>query len=67
MSIVLNAAEQAAPPVAKRVPKEMRMHGDTRIDNYGWIREKSNPEVIAYLNSENDYANAMMKRMSPCA
>jgi oligopeptidase B len=59
---VAYAADVLKPPAAKKQPKSVTMFGDTRIDNYGWIREKSNPAVIAYLNSENDYANAMMKK-----
>jgi oligopeptidase B len=37
------------PPVAKVISKADTLHGDTRIDNYYWLREKSNPEVIKYL------------------
>jgi oligopeptidase B len=59
------AADVLKPPAAKKLPKSVTMFGDTRTDNYGWIREKANPEVIAYLNSENDYANAMMKKSEP--
>ena len=59
------AADVLKPPQAKKQPKSVTMFGDTRVDNYGWIREKSNPEVIAYLNAENDYANAMMKKTEP--
>lgn len=59
------AADAPKPPVAKRVPKESTIHGITRVDDYAWIREKSNPEVIAYLNAENDYANAMMASSAP--
>ena len=62
---VAYAADVLKPPMAKKVPKSVTMFGDTRVDNYGWIREKSNPEVIAYLNAENDYANAMMKKTEP--
>jgi oligopeptidase B len=49
------------PPVPKRIPKEMVTHGDKRVDNYFWFREKSNPEVIAYLEAENAYADRVMK------
>ncbi len=35
----------ASPPVAKTVPKEITVHGDTRVDNYAWLRERDNPEV----------------------
>jgi oligopeptidase B len=50
-----------APPVAKVIPKADTLHGDVRIDNYFWLREKSNPEVIKYLKVENEYTEAMMK------
>jgi oligopeptidase B len=50
-----------APPAAKKVPKSMTTNGDTRVDNYFWLREKSNPEVISYLEAENAYTSAYMK------
>ncbi len=43
------------PPVAKKVPKELTMHGDTRIDNYYWMNDSKDPEVIKYLEEENAY------------
>ncbi len=49
------------PPVAKKVPKELTIHGHTRIDNYYWLNERENPEVIDYLNAENAYTKAVMK------
>src|ERR1700687_1687688 len=36
------------------------MHGDSRVDPYYWMREKSNPEVIAHLEAENAYTEAVM-------
>ena len=51
----------ARPPVAKKVPKSSTIHDDTRIDNYFWLRDKTNPEVIAHLQAENAYADALMK------
>ena len=53
-------AQAPKPPVAKKVPKSVTMFGDTRTDDYGWLRDKTNPETIAYLESENAYANAEM-------
>jgi oligopeptidase B len=50
----------AQPPVAKKVPHETTIHGRTLEDNYFWIREKSNPEVIKYLESENAYTEEVM-------
>ncbi|MFL6211866.1 MAG: S9 family peptidase [Pyrinomonadaceae bacterium] len=49
------------PPVAKPVPKSDTTNGDTRVDNYFWLREKKNPEVISYLEAENAYTEAVMK------
>ncbi|MBK6426220.1 MAG: S9 family peptidase [Blastocatellia bacterium] len=48
------------PPVAKKVPKKTEIHGRTLVDDYFWMREKSNPEVISYLTAETAYADAMM-------
>jgi len=50
------------PPVAKKVPYEMSIHGDTRIDNYYWMRddERKDPEVISYLEAENAYTDTML-------
>ncbi|WP_111707905.1 S9 family peptidase [Lutibacter citreus] len=44
-------------PIAKKIKKELDIHGDVRIDNYYWLNEKENPEVIDYLNAENEYYN----------
>jgi oligopeptidase B len=51
----------AKPPVAKQVPKVDVVHGDKRVDNYYWLRQKSSPEVTAYLEAENAYTAAAMK------
>lgn len=48
-------SEIIVPPVAKIVPKTLEKHGDKRIDNYYWLNERENPEVIDYLNKENEY------------
>ncbi len=60
------------PPVAEKIEKELTKHGDTRIDNYYWMRlsdEQKNAEVqdeqtqkvLDYLNAENEYKTAMLK------
>jgi len=49
------------PPVARREPVEHVLHGDRRVDHYGWLRQKESPEVIAYLNAENAYTDAVLK------
>jgi oligopeptidase B len=49
------------PPVAKIEPKVDTLSGQERVDNYYWLRERGNPEVIAYLEAENEYTEAKMK------
>src|ERR1700730_221028 len=56
-----NSAPLPAPPVAKKVPKTTAVNGRTLVDNYFWLREKSNPEVRAYLEAENVYTDAVTK------
>ena len=55
------AAQEPAPPAAKTIARIDTLHGDIRTDNYFWIREKTNPDVISYLNAENAYTAARMK------
>lgn len=47
----------AAPPVAARRPFAVTTHGDTRVDDYVWLRDRDNPSAIAYLEEENRYLN----------
>lgn len=53
------------PPVAKIVPKEITVHGDTRIDNYFWLRDRSDPDVMTYLEAENRYTDEVMAPTKP--
>ncbi|QLL06920.1 S9 family peptidase [Mycobacterium vicinigordonae] len=48
---------QPLPPVAKRIDIRREYHGDVFVDPYEWLRDKDNPEVIAYLEAENDYVD----------
>ncbi|OBF87888.1 oligopeptidase B [Mycobacterium sp. 852002-51163_SCH5372311] len=50
-------SEGLEPPVAKRVDTRREHHGDVFVDPYEWLRDKSDPEVIAYLEAENAYAD----------
>src|SRR5438045_1792449 len=50
-----------SPPVARQIPKVNLLHGDRLVDDFFWLREKTNPAVIAYLKSENAYAEQLMK------
>jgi oligopeptidase B len=47
------------PPIALRRARVLKKHGDERVDPYYWMREKDNPEVIAYLEAENAYTEAV--------
>ncbi len=55
----------AAPPVANKIHTENHIHGGTLVDDYRWLREKSNPEVAQYLETENAYTDAIMKPTEP--
>lgn len=60
--LLLEGSTMATPtaPDAPERPIETTTHGDVRVDEYGWLREKENPEVIEYLERENEYAKASM-------
>ena len=45
-------------PLATQIPKNLTIHDDVRVDEFYWLNDKENPEVIDYLNKENDYYNA---------
>jgi oligopeptidase B len=55
------ADAQSAPPVARVEPRVHTIHGETRIDEYFWLRDRSDPEVIAYLEAENSYTGSVMR------
>jgi len=50
-----------APPAAQREPVEHVLHGDRRVDHYGWLRHKQSPETLGYLEAENAYTDAVLK------
>ncbi|MDT4980365.1 MAG: oligopeptidase, partial [Pseudonocardiales bacterium] len=52
-------------PMAARKPIERVHHGDTFVDDYEWLRDKSDPEVIAYLRAENEYAESCTAHLQP--
>jgi oligopeptidase B len=66
---VLPAADTSSslpsPPVAKKERKVTNINGQELLDNYFWLRDKKNPEVRAYLDSENVYTDAVMKPTEP--
>jgi oligopeptidase B len=60
----VTAADLPSPPEAKKVPVTITKFGDTRIDDYFWLREKGDPEVLAYLKAENAYTEAATKPLA---
>ena len=49
---------ETTPPVAKKIPSPREFHGDVFVDQYEWMRDREDPEVIAYLEAQNAYAAA---------
>jgi oligopeptidase B len=45
----------SGPPLAKRVPTERTVHGDTVVDEYAWLRDRDDPDTLAYLEAENAF------------
>ncbi|MCP3981926.1 MAG: S9 family peptidase [bacterium] len=56
-----NHPPDVAPPVAKVDPFSLEQHGHERVDNYYWLKEREDPEVIDYLEQENEYTAALMQ------
>lgn len=52
-------------PVAPKRPKEIVQHGDSRTDNYFWMRYREDPEVLPYLHAEQDYLEEVMQHTKP--
>lgn len=50
---------KVTPPVAEKVPFELEKHGDVRVDNYYWLNNREDQNVIDYLNAENAYYEEM--------
>lgn len=53
------------PPSAKKIPNVKTYLEEKYVDNYYWLRDKTNPEVISYLKAENNYTDAVMKHTLP--
>ncbi len=53
--------EQATTPAPEKRPVTLELHGDARVDDYYWLRERENPEVIAYLEAENAHTEKTLE------
>jgi len=58
--VLITGCSSTSPPSAEVRPQELTVHGDVRVDDYYWLRERENPEVVAYLEAENAYAEEVM-------
>ena len=56
---IKRSGQDVAAPVAKIEPTELEKHGDVRVDNYYWLRERESSEVIEYLEAENSYLDSV--------
>ncbi|GJL54092.1 MAG: oligopeptidase B [Nitrospirales bacterium] len=61
----LSARSAMAPPRAKKIPRQLLAHGRVRVDDYYWLRERENPDVLEYLTAENNYADQVMAPIKP--
>jgi oligopeptidase B len=56
---------RVGPPIAKRVPTARERHGDTVVDEYAWLRDKDDPDTLAYLEAENEWTEAQLAHTKP--
>lgn len=61
----MTAAEFPTPPVVRQEPHRREVHGDVFVDSYEWLRDKSSSEVIAHLEAENAYTDAVTAAQEP--
>ena len=59
--IMIQKVASIQPPIAKKISKVLHVHNDTRIDNYYWLNDKNNPEVMDYLEAENQYTKNVLE------
>jgi oligopeptidase B len=55
---------EPVPPVAKRVPVPRTRHGDTVVDDYAWLADRSDPDTVAYLTAENAFTDAVTAHLA---
>ena len=60
----MNTSEHQTPPVARAKPFSIKAHGDTRVDNWYWLKYSTDPEVIALLEAENSYTRSLFTSLT---
>jgi len=63
VSLVPAPSSSQSPPVAPRIPRVDTLHGQVRVDDYFWLRQKTNPDVVAYLEAENAWTAGGLKHI----
>ena len=58
---IFERVRKIKPPLAREIPSQSTLHGDLLTDNYAWLTDRSNPEVMAYLEAENRFTAEVMK------
>ena len=58
------SSQSPEPPIAKILPHRLEQHGQVRMDNYYWLNDRANPEVLKYLQEENEYARAQRQHVA---
>lgn len=53
--------DRLVPPVAEKIPKDVSVHGEPRVDEYYWLRERDDHKVTAHLHAENDYTSSVLQ------
>ncbi|MCH7701365.1 MAG: S9 family peptidase [Planctomycetes bacterium] len=56
----LSGGGEMQPPMAKVIPTTLEKHGHVRTDDYYWLNQRDNPDVVAYLEAENEYTDAVL-------
>lgn len=57
--------QSLVPPLADQKPYQHKLHNDIRVDEFYWLKERDNPEVIDYLERENDYYQKSTEHLVP--
>ncbi|PIB32019.1 oligopeptidase B [Gaetbulibacter sp. 5U11] len=57
----MRVSANVSAPIAKKIEKKLSIHNDIRLDNYFWLNQREDQEVLNYLNAENDYTNSVLK------
>lgn len=60
----MNNQDFAKPKAVERIPSAREFHGDTYIDEYAWMKDRNNPKLMEYVNSQNAYTEQRVKHLA---